>query len=246
MGRESRFDLQPNSWYPTDRRALNALLPFLAPGTPFVEPCAGDGRLANWLTEAGHYCYGLGDIAPRAHWIAKRDARELAPPLRQADALQPPPTIITNPPYSPRALMHELLACWLGRGWPCWLLIDAPWMHTGRAAAWLLHCTDIVAAGRMNMFGGTDGRKDHCWFHFTPVPGAVARFWPLGTSPLMRFKIPVDDAAPVQNRPAGDGPPPASMGMLVSGEAFRPDSRGIARGPDLRGGVGTGLGAPPG
>jgi hypothetical protein len=64
-----------------------------------------------------------------------------------------------------------------------------------------------------------------------------ARFWPLGTSPLMRFKIPVDDAAPVQNRPAGDGPPPASMGMLVSGEAFRPDSRG---------GVGTGLEAPPG
>jgi hypothetical protein len=45
------------------------------------------------------------------------------------------------------------------------------------------------------------------------------------------------------------------MGMLVSGEAFRPDARvtwwwpdlrGIARGPDSRGGVGTGLEAPPG
>lgn len=187
MGRESRFERQPNDWYPTDRRALAYLLPHLRPGTRFVEPCAGDGRLVTWLELEGHRCEGALDIAPRVRWV------------RQADALlitQLPKgvIIITNPPFD-RPLLHAMIILFVGLAGSCWLLIDAPWAQTGQARPFLRQCTDIVAAGRMKMFEGTrdGGKKDHIWCRFTAAAdggpghagpaGGGPRFWALGELP---------------------------------------------------------------
>ena len=178
MGRESRFDRQPNDWYPTDRRALAHLLPHLQPRTRFVEPCAGDGRLVRWLEEAGHLCEGALDVSPRVPWVRQADA--LAIPAIPAGAI-----FITNPPFD-RPLLHAMITLFVGLAGGCWLLIDAPWAQTGQARPFLRQCTDIVAAGRMKMFEGTKsgGKKDHIWCRFSAdARMGGPRFWALGEVP---------------------------------------------------------------
>jgi hypothetical protein len=51
--------------YLTPYHAVLPLLPQLEPGTRFLEPCAGDGRLIGYLQEHGHICEGrVGHCAP--------------------------------------------------------------------------------------------------------------------------------------------------------------------------------------
>jgi hypothetical protein len=51
--------------YPTPAAAVEPLLRQLPPGSYFVEPCVGEGRLAEHLVAAGHRCagaYGLPEL----------------------------------------------------------------------------------------------------------------------------------------------------------------------------------------
>lgn len=180
MGRESRFEPQPNHWYPTPERNVRPLLPHLRPRTLFIEPCAGDGRLVRHLEAAGHRCVGAFDIAPRVRWVQQADALTL-PWLEPEEA-----AIITNPPYDPdRSLMHALIAHFCRIARECWLLLEAMWAFSGRAAPHLAHCTDIVPAGRMKIFEGSDhsGRKAFAWHRFVPIDGRRPRLWPVGVVP---------------------------------------------------------------
>lgn len=161
VGKRSKFKRMPRDLYRTfDPRALDALGPHLAPGTEFVEPCAGAFDLAAQLIAAGHWCVDASDIHP------------LTPGIRKADALQLQPTpfpIITNPPWS-RKILHAMIAHFVTVAPEAWLLFDASWFHTDQARPYLVHCTDVVTVGRLLWIPGTTMRgKDDCaWYRFTP------------------------------------------------------------------------------
>ena len=54
MGKQSRFELKDNYFYPTPFEAVLPLVYYLKPGA-FIEPCAGDGRLIEHLEEFGFH-----------------------------------------------------------------------------------------------------------------------------------------------------------------------------------------------
>jgi hypothetical protein len=176
MGRESRFDRIEGDWYPTPESAASRLLPHLAPATTFIEPCAGDGRLVDWLQAAGHKCLSAFDINPRRPDIVQLNAMDWEGGLSLGTM------IITNPPYA-RPVMHAMIDHFVQRSWCTWLLLEASWAHTKQAAPFLPHCAKIVSVGRMQIFDGTgtSGKKDFAWYQFVRRRSSAIQFygWPL-------------------------------------------------------------------
>lgn len=152
MSRRSNFPRRPQDAYLTiDPRAVAALLPHLAPGTHFIEPCCGQGHLVAALVDAGHVCDWMSDLP--------------------TDALTLPAIglVITNPPWT-RVMMHALIEHWRQDG--CWCLFDASWAHTGQARELMAYCSDIVVVGRLLWIEGTTmrGKDDCCWYRFQRDP----------------------------------------------------------------------------
>jgi hypothetical protein len=157
MGRRSDFKRRARDKYPTPREALTPLLPFLTPGVRFLEPCAGDGRLAGFLTAAGLACAGSFDIEPDSLFVARADA--LTATLPRCDV------IVTNPPWS-RPLLHGLIHR-LRRHAPTWLLFDAAWQHTQQARVFGPYCSHVVSVGRVSwMENDQAGKDDAAWYRF--------------------------------------------------------------------------------
>jgi hypothetical protein len=147
--------------YATPLKAVSPLLPFLLPGTRFIEPCAGDGALVRHLQAVGHFCVGAFDIAPRHPSIARRDALTLTrQDLGEADCF------ITNLPWT-RPLLHAPIAHLRGI-LPLWTIVDANWTHTKQSAEHMPYCARIVPIGRVRWIAGTscDGKDDSSWYRF--------------------------------------------------------------------------------
>lgn len=162
MGKRSDFPRRKNDLYTTfDPRAVAALSPHLAPGTRFVEPCAGAGDLIDQLVAAGHRCLAAWDIEPK-----RRD-------IFEADALKRKclsgAMYITNPPWT-RVLLHALIVH-LSDQAPTWLLFDADWAHTKQAAPYMSRLRKVVSVGRLKWIPGSehDG-KDNCAWHLFDTP----------------------------------------------------------------------------
>ena len=148
MGRRSNFQRIDKDAYDTPPEAVLPLLPYLRPGTRFIEPCGGKGALAEALEAHGHLCVYTCDIAPRASGIVKRDALDLVGNnVLTADA------IISNPPWS-RPILHQLIDH-LRQLRPTWLLFDAAWAHMQQAAPFLQFCSAFVTVGRVKWIPGT-------------------------------------------------------------------------------------------
>lgn len=158
MGRRSSFKRIPRDLYPTPAEALPSLLPHLRPRTRFCEPCAGDGRLARMLEDAGHRCVGQWDIQPLASGIERYDARTRRHPQARV--------YITNPPWT-REVLHELIP-WLSDHRPTWFLMDANWAFTKQARPFRDRCVKIVAVGRLKWFPDTPhaSKDDSAWYLF--------------------------------------------------------------------------------
>ena len=174
--RQSRFERIENDFYATnDPRAVAALLPHLPDRCNFIEPCAGDGALVRQLVAAGHVCMDAFDIAPQADGIRQADALAWDAP-RNPEAI-----IITNPPYDWRVL-SAMIPLFCERAWQSWLLLEASFMHTKRAAPLMRRCRKIVSIGRLKWVVGSahGSTKDYCWYQFgkTVVPRAWAAFYP--------------------------------------------------------------------
>lgn len=161
MGKRSEFERKKLDYYPTPRSAVVPLLPHLAPGTRYCEPCAGEGVLMGHLDLEGHVCVSAFDVMPlrrdiRQHdasWITKAD-------LNGADC------VITNPPWD-RAPLHQIIErC--ATLVPTWLLFDADWMHTAQAAPYLQICRKIVSVGRVKWIAesANTGKDNCCWYLF--------------------------------------------------------------------------------
>ena len=85
MGKRSNFRRLERDAYNTPVEAVAPLLERLTPGTQFIEPCAGAGRLIEHLEHAGHICVGRYDLPD--------DAREM-----RYSELEDGTIFVTNPP----------------------------------------------------------------------------------------------------------------------------------------------------
>jgi len=161
MGKRSTFERREMDFYPTPAPAVSALVGKLGKNTTFVEPCAGDGRLADMLEIAGHTCTYASDLEPRRRDIRVLDVLD----LNEVHCLGAD-LIITNPPWS-RGVLHPLILH-LSQLRPTWLLFDADWAHTRQAKPYLAFCVEIVAIGRLKWVEGSPFTgKDNCaWYLF--------------------------------------------------------------------------------
>ena len=166
MGKRSTFDRVPRDFYPTPREAVGPLLPHLAPGTQYVEPCAGDGALVRHLALAGHICRSASDIEPRDPSVHEGCYSQIYPAV----------TVITNPPWT-RPILHGIIgryAPWV----PTWLLFDADWPHTRQAAPFLPMLRKIVSVGRVKWIPDSKmtGKDNCCWYLFDAKATGPAQF----------------------------------------------------------------------
>lgn len=169
MGKRSDFDRNPRDYYPTPLDAVLPLVPFLAPNTRFIEPCAGDGRLIRHLERYGHECVYACDIEPQADGIEKKDV------LFFDAALPPCECIITNPPWE-RDCLHDMIEKFRNHA-NTWLLFDADWIHTKQAQPYLKYCRRIVSIGRVSWMGnGQSGMDNCCWYNFDILEGNTLFF----------------------------------------------------------------------
>jgi hypothetical protein len=166
--RAPQFERRPRDFYPTPRAAVEPLLAHLEPRTRFVEPCAGDGRLIDYLAEAGHSCAEAWDVEPRRQDIAFGDAT--VGRCDEADCY------ITNPPWDRRVLHPIILNLSAHR--PTWLLFDADWMHTRQSAELMRLCRKIVSVGRVKWIEDSPftGKDNAAWYLFDANADAPAVF----------------------------------------------------------------------
>lgn len=168
MGKRSNFARVEGDCYDTPLAAVKPLLPWLAPKTRFIDPCAGAGDLVEHLIDAGHVFVSGSDIAPRNDYVREvnlltADRRTFKP--EQFDCF------ITNLPWD-RKLLHPMIEHLRSFGRPLWTLIDANWMFTAQAAPYLAYCSKIITVGRVKWIPDSPmtGKDDAAWFRFLPVP----------------------------------------------------------------------------
>ena len=181
MGKRSTFTRQPRDYYPTPAKAVRPLVPFLAPGAKFIEPCAGDGRLSKHLEHHGLRLIRQSDIAPRGliHDGYSPDG------IRTLDALTiddrfcgDADLIITNPPWK-REWLHAMIRHFSDLR-PTWLLFDASWPHTTQSVELMQRCVKQVSVGRIKWFPNSlgNGKDDCAWYLFDKNhPGPPSSFY---------------------------------------------------------------------
>jgi len=158
MPKRSSYPRRAQDAYFTPVEPVRELARHVAPGSTFIEPCAGDGRLVRHLTAVcGLICVAAFDTHPAGPGVARGDA--LTDPLPPADY------IITNPPWS-RHLLHPMITRFAAHA-PAWLLFDAGWWQTGQARPFEPVLRTVQGAGRVSwMENGRNGMDDAAWHLF--------------------------------------------------------------------------------
>jgi hypothetical protein len=198
-----KFEKSKNDLYDTPLKGVLPLLPFLAPNTPFIEPCFGNGYLAEHLQANGHVCVGVIEADARTHSY-ETDGASL---------------FITNPPWTRRfeigrdaadkiiweEVLHPMIEN-LSRQLPLWALFDADWMHTDQATDLIQTCSHIVSVGRLKWIEGTkhQGFDNYSWYRFDAEHVGGPRF--IGRGQLV--EKPADEIeAPSSPQPPTLDPP---------------------------------------
>jgi hypothetical protein len=159
MGRRSDFERRPQDSYETPWEAVLPLVPWLRRGARYIEPCAGEGKLAGHLNRLGYKLVSASDLPV--------DARTHRYDTTGVNYF------VTNPPWS-RKVLHEIIAN-LSDQLPTWLLVDYNWAATWQAAPFLPRMRKLVVIGRVRWIPDSPftGKDDACWIQFTrpgPVP----------------------------------------------------------------------------
>lgn len=176
MGKRSNFERVERDYYPTPIQAVEPLIDHLPQETfDYVEPCAGDGRLIQHITELtdGHGdCIYACDIEPQHPNIVKHDALDL-----DFGGYQVMDYCITNPPWE-RKFLHQFIETWLDIC-PTWLLFDADWMHTKQSATLMTYCSKVVSVGRVKWIEGSKntGKDNCCWYLFDGMKNGPTQFY---------------------------------------------------------------------
>jgi hypothetical protein len=175
MGKRSDgFARVERDYYPTPEAAVLPLLPHLEPGTHFIEPCAGDGRLIRHLEKYGHVCVDAFDIEPLDPRVDWDDALEAVFVAEKGEPV--PDVVLTNPPWR-RDFLHPFITHWRAQ-MPTWVLCDADWCHTVQSAPFMPYCRKIVSVGRVKWIEGSKmtGKDNAAWHLFEDVPGPTFFF----------------------------------------------------------------------
>lgn len=164
----------PRDYYPTiDPRAVAPLVAHLGRGVRYAEPCAGAGDLVDLFAPHGWECAWAADLLPMrrtvhstGQLIAQQDIVTLPQMMAAEDWLNDIDLIATNPAWN-RKILHKKIET-LMRIKPTWLLFDAGWMQTKRAARFGKYCHTIISVGRLVWIEGTDAQStDDCsWYGF--------------------------------------------------------------------------------
>jgi hypothetical protein len=162
MGKRSSYPRRERELYPTPRSAVPFLVRHLVPGFGFVEPCAADHGLADYLIEAGGTCLACYDIEPLHPAVERRDALTLT----RAD-VPPGASLITNLPFGPRSLMHGLIDH-LAALAPLWTLMELDWFATAQATPFADRLHVVQCLPRLKLIAGSPytGMSNHAWALF--------------------------------------------------------------------------------
>lgn len=173
MGKRSDFTrIDKDQYFTIDKRAVQALVPFLDEGTRFVEPFAGAGHLIDDLTSYGHICDFACDIDPKRADIRNVDAFD----IRSLDRGLPC-SVISNPPWS-RKILHRAIEHFANLA-PTWFLYDSDWLFTKQSGELVRkYLTDVVPVGRLIWIPDTKMQsKDSCaWYRFSTDKNEVTYF----------------------------------------------------------------------
>jgi len=160
MGKRSNFEKVPRSWYPTPFSAVVPLIPHLKDNF-FVEPCAGNGVLAQHLERFNKQFYSMSDIHPMDGSVMEMDAFDFSSDY----------PVLTNPPWD-RHILHPMIEHFRNNFAYAWLLIDADWAFTKQAGPYMKYCKKFVAIGRVKWIPDSKMQgKDNCaWYLFQKDP----------------------------------------------------------------------------
>jgi len=169
------FKLVPNEKYNTPPAAIDPLIPYLRRSgvKTFVEPCAGDGWLMQYLVKKGFVCVNAGDISH----TPSTDARDTT--AWRKEAYIGADAVVTNTPWSHKLMVEIMLA--QTRHVPGWFLINSDWIFTKQSADIMkARCTDIVPIGRVKWFDNKVGFDNCAWVRMTAFkqPDQFVEFWP--------------------------------------------------------------------
>jgi hypothetical protein len=151
---QGKFERNARDLYKTPRKALLGLLPHLPKHDfTFIEPCAADGRLAQFIMNEAPQsdCYFKTDIHPLSSDVAKCDIHKLVE--EYADYCRGADMFITNPPFVWE--IAEYILRELPKIRPTWLLIPLDWLANVRMAEHLEHCHKVVPVGRVKWIEGS-------------------------------------------------------------------------------------------
>ena len=146
-------------FWPTPAPPMAQLLPHLARGSTFCEPCAGAGAMVDYFESAGHPCIFACDVEPQRADITRLAATELR--YIQADQF------ITNPPWKWEWLQPIVIN--LSNQLPTWLLLSADFMHNQRTQDVMARCSIVVPVGRVQWVPGSKhkgGYENAAWYRF--------------------------------------------------------------------------------
>lgn len=171
---DKKFEPKARSFYATPASAVLPVVPFLVRDgiQTFAEPCVGDGRLVNHLTNHGFRCVAQGDINDNFRTDATQWDRD---DFKGADA------VITNPPWDdwimPSIMVHQSFFV------PCWFLVYWDWLaNIGVSHLVESLVTDAVPIGRVKWIADSPsvGFDNACWIRMSTdkEPGLPAHLWP--------------------------------------------------------------------
>ena len=143
----------------TPEEAVLPLVPQLAVGTAFYEPCVGNGALVRALEKnAMAICVGSSDIRGCANLVNATHLTDYH--IHDADCF------ITNPPWRAE-LLHPIIENLVPLR-PTWLLLYSDWLFTRQAVPYQPWIRTVVTMPRVIWISGTKngGYANCCWVLF--------------------------------------------------------------------------------
>lgn len=163
-------------YYPTPIEAVAPLIPHLPETGVFMEPCAGDGRLARHieqLTEMQVWARGLLDIEPQHPSVTRFDALTLSPwHMIGVDFL------VTNPPFAWDTL-KPMIETFVDLK-PTFLLLPFSYACNKRMAIYMERCRKVIPIGRVKWIEGSKqtSTDDFAWFMFDGEMRGYTKLYP--------------------------------------------------------------------